>query len=400
MKTELAQQASTDQERLSKVTYSILIWLFSLGTMFIMIMPLMVGAMIDQLGFSEADSGRVVSSAMLGVLIVSVTAILSVHKWNLRLTSYIGLFVIAASEILSAFTSTLGMMNLLRFVNGLGAGMILASINTYISGFKYSDSIFGVAFAGKFTIGAIALFTFPYLIKFTGIKGVFLCVGFMATLGLILMTWFLKKDPRTETEHINIPTWSLILNLKISLIFLLAALLALFIANNGMWAYYERFGMDAGIPLERIGLCLSLSLIGGSFGGSLAAWVGGKIERTISIALGLGAMAGSVVLIILHINFLTYLVSALGVTVGFSFAIPFFLGAIAEKDHSGRLLNFGGLLIFLGSFLGPTLASFCVDRGSYIVLMLGGIGLLILSFFLVLLSNLGIFRRERETVEA
>jgi len=397
MKNELVQQAITDHAKPIKIPYPILIWLFASGTIFMMVLPFVVGVMTDQLGFSEADSGRVVMFGMLGLFIVKIVATLSVHKWNLRICICFALSIMALSEILMAFTTTLKMMNMLRFMSGLAVGTLLASLMAYISGFKYSDSIFGITFAGKFTIGAIALFTFPYLIKFAGAKGVFLCLGFMPILGLFLMPWFLKKDPRAEAEHINIPTWSLLSNIKSSLVFLCVALVLLFIANSALWTYYELIGTKSGIPLERIGLGLSLSMIGGLLGGSLAAWVGTKLIRTVSIALGLVAMAGSVALIIFHINILTYSVSMLIFTIGFSFILPFVFGAASESDHSGRLLAFMAILSTLGSLLGPALASFSVGRDSYMVLMLGVIGFLILSLFFVLLSKPGLFQSRLKT---
>jgi MFS family permease len=155
---------------------------------------------------------------------------------------------------------------------------------------------------------------------------------------------------------------------------LLASLAAHYLANNGVWAHLERIGVDAEIEHTAIGASLAVGQAVGLLGSGLAIWLADRVKRTFAVGVGVGLTALSCLLLIsthdaLHLGFCVALFIG-----SLSFTVPFYLGALAAQDETGRLVMAGQMAVMVGLFLGPTIAAWLVTNFSMSVMLLASLG--------------------------
>ena len=93
---------------------------------YIPVAPSILGAMVDYQGFANDVAGRLISYNFWGATVATVFAIFILHRpgWNLRLTMAVCLFLVIVTSGASVwFADSVETLALVRFVNGIGAGL-------------------------------------------------------------------------------------------------------------------------------------------------------------------------------------------------------------------------------------------------------------------------------------
>jgi predicted MFS family arabinose efflux permease len=212
-------------------------------------------------------------------------------------------------------------------------------------------------------------------------QGVFLCIASFTLLGLIAWVWLPGNMGSEEQVQAGSQPLSRLITAPIIMLFVAGLLLTT--GEAGLWTYWDRVGTSAGIPVEKVGLSLSLSQIGGMLGGFVAALIGTRFGRTIPVTIGLSLIMASLAAVIIVITMLTFTAAAFFFTSAISFVTCYYFGIAAEADPSGRLVVTGNVMFTLGLFAGPGLASMVIGHG-YNMLLWIMLGHFLLSLALVL----------------
>jgi len=348
---------------------------------FFIMMPGLVGAMVDHLSFSDAQAGWVATVHMFGFFAVTLGASLSIHRWNLKRSILLGLLLLLSADgtcaVMKSYSTWIG----LRLAGGIGSGLIWCSIAAYVAKFKDPDPFFGMLWCAQFTLGAIGLYTLPHLLQGINLQGVFCCIATLSLLGLIALVWLPGSARSADQNLAGSQPLTRLMTLPIIMVFFAYILMAA--GEAGLWTYWDRVGTSAGIPVEKVGLSLSLSQIGGMLGGLLAAWIGTRFGRTIPVSIGLSLIMASLAAVIIDITMVTFTSAAFFFTSAISFVSCYYMGITAEADPSGRLVATANVMFSLGMFVGPGLASLVVGHG-YSTLLWIMLGHFALSLVLVL----------------
>ena len=111
-----------------------------------MVMPLWVGAVIDDTGLSEAAVGRIGSLEFLAVAAVSVLVALRIQLFPTRRTAALGVALLVIGNVAAAWADRELTLTLARMLCGIGKGLVVAiaaSLIVRVSGVELS----GVALA-------------------------------------------------------------------------------------------------------------------------------------------------------------------------------------------------------------------------------------------------------------
>ncbi len=272
MESSECQVQSGIKEKPLTSTITVLLLLSIISTGYFAILPALVGGMIDYLGFSAERAGRIVTAQMAGAFLMTIAASLLIHRWNLRTSAMIGLALLIVGDMVCGFVKSYNDWLIMRFITGIGAGLIWCSIGAVTSRYRNPDAIFGILLGFQFLFGAVSLYFLPHWLPQIGINGLFFCYAAFSVIGLISIKWlptFSAAISLSEIEYESLRTL-----LKTPIIIALVSAVFLSAGESGLWTYWERVGMKGGLKAEEVGLSLSLSQIGGLIGGLLATLLG------------------------------------------------------------------------------------------------------------------------------
>ena len=216
---------------------------------YIPVAPSILGALVDYQGLSNDVAGRLISYNFWGATIGTVLAIFILHRhgWNLRLTIFgCMLLVIVSSGAAVWMAASVEALGVVRFVNGLGAGLGFTVAAVALVGTPHAERSYAILYGLPFLISGLGLALLPYVYQVTGVEGAFYGFGAINILACGLLPFF----PKTVTQEKGMSAWSespkdrqVILLASI----LLAALFLHYVSNSGVWAYFERLRPAGGV---------------------------------------------------------------------------------------------------------------------------------------------------------
>ncbi len=385
----MSQAAENFDINSPKTTFA-LVWGVTVGYAFLLIMPVLVGGFVDSLGFSESEAGLIASAQMFGMMLGALTATPLVSRINLRTGIFIGIVVLLLFDVLSVYLKEPTFLSIVRFVNGVGGGFAVGMMASSIAATRNPDRVFALLLVCQYTFAAIGFFILPQLLGHYGMRGAFVFLAILALSVIAILNWFPART--RKTTHESADTGSL---LNPTVIFTLLSLLLFYVANNAIWAYLDRIGVSAGIPIEQIGLGLGLSMLLAITAGLLAFFLGLKLGRIIPLAFGILAMIIGTVLLLGEVSSLVYFLSAAIFNFSLIFAVTYYLGFCAELDAAGRVVVLANFTIAAGLALGPAIAALLLDNENYQPVLTTSIGGFIVSLAIILLVL--VFRKKRKS---
>ena len=122
--------------------------------------PVLIGAMVEVLEFSEAQAGYVISAELLGMLLATFPALYYINRINWRKGIFIALTLMICGGLFSASIETFQALFISRFLFGLAAGFSMAICLSIIGLTSDPDRTFGYWVTGQLVMGALGLFIY------------------------------------------------------------------------------------------------------------------------------------------------------------------------------------------------------------------------------------------------
>ena len=361
-------------------------------------LPLFVGAMITDLGFSERQTGFIASADSAGFVVGGVLAVYWVPKSNVRRVIGAGIAGMIALNIACALAANGDLMMVLRLLTGFAAGTVSAGIVACIAGTSNPDRIYGIWMAGQLAYGTVGFLIAPSLFESWGAAAGFLAVATLCVLAFPLMRWLparpMAEKPtasRTIGAIDHKPLWLAIL-----------ALFIFYVGLNVVWAYLERIGDDAGLAAQTIGNSLAVANAAGLVGALVVSALGTSIGRIAPLSIGL-LLTSAAILLLLGGQFeaLTYTIASSVYLAGWCFLVPLMFGAVSDADPNGRFIAMGNAAIGIGLASGAALGGQLITGTGYDPLIWFGAagisGSLLLILPLLLVQRRA--RAERSTLD-
>ena len=356
--------------------------------------PVIVGALVDLLGFTPRQAGFV-SAAELGGLACGMLALVGiVNRISRRALALAAIIVIAAANAATLLATNLAEILPLRFINGIGAALSYSVFLTMAAATRRPERTFGIANAVSILATGLLVLAGPYVIATGGTQGLFLGLASIAIASLFA----LPLVPNTTSLH-QAGTASATAEPPIDptarrlVVFVLLMMFFLYTGHSAIWSYQERIGVAAGIPARQIGLLIGTSLMFWGVLGSIAASVLGlRIGRVWPQVVSLGLSIVAAVALAVSASAIAFGVTSALVAISWFYGLPYQMGLLAAFDPRGRANIAGSLMTTGGAATGPFIGALLIGSGSYSVLgILAGICYAI-ALGLVLPPALGLSR--------
>lgn len=374
--------AAVTTAKRKNLTQTQIIWLAVLGVSYYDFQPLLVGGYVNSFGITEVQAGLISASNMLGVCLGLAIATIRIHRWDIRHVVLSALLLMGFGELASAFVHSFEGAVAVRLFTGFGEGLAMAAAASAIVAFAKPDRIFALMMVGMSLYGMVGLLALPYVIDRFGLPGVFHAIALLTFVSLPLYRSFPEHEVEDQQGFDGLRA----VLTRLPVVLVLTSLMIVYVSCNGLWTYFERIGADIGIGPSGIGVALSSGLFASMVGGLLAAILSDKYGRALPVTSGLVLVTASVVVLYVSSSFAPYTVSVMLLFGATGFVVPYYMGALAEFDRTGRLPVVGTLIIFVGNFIGPAMAAGLVNLGTYTTLMFVAAFLFAVSLLLMVIA--------------
>ncbi|MEH6549336.1 MAG: MFS transporter [Pseudomonadales bacterium] len=346
-----------------------------------LLLPLYVGAMADKYGFSESQLGILASMDLGGIALMSLSGPFWIKRLNWRKVMRYSLVWLTIWNMVTVYTSDFGLLCLVRFLAGLGGGLMASLVIQSISYTLNPDRVAAIYIVLQVAIQSAAFLVLPGLIIDFGLLGFFGLLSIMGVLALAVTGYFpltgldddVGDDANAEKRAGDSP---------ISPLLILLGMAFFFIAQVALFSFVERMGVEAGFSSQQIGDALTIAVTVGLGGAILGAVVSVRYGRLLPILLAGIAQLACFIFMSPNIDLLTYTLLMCGFQFFWNLPLGYHVGVLIGEDKHHRFVLLIPFIQALGISIGPFLGGYALEFGGYDGLI--GLACAALVFYLLL----------------
>jgi len=333
------------------------------GLFYVPIMPALVDALKQGLGFSNRQAGLVGSLNVYGAASGAFLIAFLVRRIPWRSAAYLFLVVLMSLDLLSMFLTAPSALMGVRFLHGFVGGLLVGLSFSIIARTVAPDRTFGMLLLVQASSGGIGVMCLPLLVPRFGTSILFASLILFSITTLVMLQFlpdYPLKTPGQSTKGAAAE--------KLMLKPLLLALFATFLfqaANEGLFAFIIGLGEHHGLDLAFISETLGI-----------AGWIavlGPVLVIVVSTRYGiLKPILGGILLSLIGTYAFNWsevkwiwIAMNIGTGITWNFVIAHLLGMCARFDRTGQAAVWSGFASKMGLASGPMLASLIVGAGNY-----------------------------------
>lgn len=330
-------------------------------------MPFQVGALMD-MGLNGREAG-LFGFFQIGALALSMILLAPViHRARSVTVAMTGAALAIAAHILMYLVpGSFALLLLFAALAGTGYGLIFAATITGGSTAANPDRVYAIGNGGAVAYVVALMFVMPMASIYLGTMGAFLAVAIAILITMPVMLAF-KARASLPTIHAG----GLLRQPAVLALMLMWAGYSL--GTGALWSFAERIAKGLAIAPETTATILSLSALCGILGTGVAAWLGGRSPRILSMVVGLVGTGISCLLLGFATGTVMFALGVLTYWIFYMYQYSVFLGVAASIDPSGRAGTLGGGCERFAFAIGAPIGGIVADFGSYS--MLGILGFL------------------------
>jgi predicted MFS family arabinose efflux permease len=334
-----------------------------IGVFALMIMPIVPGVLMAELGFTKEVAAGIISAEVGGGALASILAMFWIARFNWRHAILFSLLVVVGGNIASVYVTDASSLTLLRFLVGFfGQGTAFAIGIAMIGSTNDPDKNFGFVIAAQVGFGVIALLTLQRFVNgFGSIGGIYLPLAVIAIFGLL----FVNKLPTgfdAQPEHHAEKSGGSILLPVVALVVMLIWCSGL----GAMWTFVGQIGVANGLDpvLAQQALAVSSGVaIVGAF--AAAALAGKGVNRLVPVSVALLIQVVMAWFLQGQMSWVELAIKASIFQIFWNMTGPFLMGAIASADPSGKITVLIPAAQTAGFSIGPLIAVSFMTEGSF-----------------------------------
>ena len=341
----------------------------------LVVQPIVVGALVDHLGYTERQAGFVASVELAGLAVAFVLLFAVAHRINRSVLAYAGIATVVLANIAACFIHQFVYMALVQFVVGMGCSMSFAAYLTIGAAEEHPENLFAIVNAVSIAYSGLFLPIAPAIVAAWRLPGVFLTLVAIALVASTTIRWLPAASPQpAAAAHLTQGLRSPAPLLSAHVIMVLLMMLFLYTGHGAVWAYQERIGVSLGMPSSVVGKWLGASmLIWGVIGSMLARVLGQRLGRIWPQTLSLGISIVAALLLVFGTTPAIFAFACGLIALSWFYGLPYQMGLLAEYDRRGRLNMIGTTMTTSGCALGPAIAAVLVGSvGHWTVGVLAG----------------------------
>lgn len=339
-----------------------------------LILPILIGGMVDTLGMSETESGLTVSLFFVAYGLSSALGYFWIGTLPARTLALMGHAFLALGMFAAAFSDSAPAVATSLFVAGAGAGALLSLGIALIARMHRANQVFGLQMVAEQLLPAFMLILLPLLLPGGDFRST--CLFAAAVYVVIGVACLITPGFRVTTENPSAAqgegsgrTWRTMLAVGL-----------FFAGLSGVWSFTERLAHSQELSAEQINGILASALLGGALGGVLTATLVERYGRlrlqwTSAVVMGI-----CLVMYALDFQLIQFALTTFLFLLAWNIVTPCQQALIAELDRPGRLVVIIPAAFALGVALGPALAGYMVESHGFpaMLLVCGGISALAL----------------------
>jgi predicted MFS family arabinose efflux permease len=352
----------------------------------LLVLPAMIGVLVDGIAMAESFAGWVASASFIGGAVISLILAFRMHHIDLRRLATLALVFAAVMDAVSAFAAAPTTAFLIvRFCAGLGTGATYVAAVSAFARFDNCDQGYGVFITLQFIVSGLGLYLLPVFSTSLGVTGMYLSfVGF--DLLALLLVRYLPGKAEIDAADAERPS-------ELGVLFAAATILAMLgfgvfeAANTAQFTYIERAGVALDLSTQQVGIALMIASMIGIPGAFAIVLVGQRFGTIGPLVFGIGVAIFGLLILIRADTFGEYL--GAGCLLGFSwaFCLPYIQTLLAEIDPNGSAVAGGSATSTVGGAVGPGLAALVVGGGDYDRVFLLSIGLFAIATVALVVSG-------------
>lgn len=334
-----------------------------MGNSVIYLIPLLVGAMVMDRGFTEQQAGYLASADLAGYAVATLLTALVLHRFRWRTMAQFALALMIAANLGTRFGHSAAAFGTIRFFSGFGGGVLAAIATVALGRGPNPDRNYGLLFAASLLFGTVALWSLPVLLDRAGLDGGYALIAVLAAL-----TWFAVRRieeggfARQHEHEAGAPDRSTHGWLAVAV---LVSITLFWAQQNALYAYLERIGNASGLTSQYIGFVLGAGNLTGFLGAAIVAGIGSRYGRWLPLSISILAQLLCLWMLRGTLDPVGFLVVVGVMALAWNVINPYQLGILASVDKGGRALALSATFIGIGLSAGPAMAAMTVGDGHY-----------------------------------
>lgn len=369
--------------------------LFSIGPAAMLVMPMIVGVYVDELGFTSQQAGLLASVEATGICVASLLGIVWVRTQDWRVVTLSGLGCAIVGNLLAIAVDDFAPMLACRALASLGAGTAFAAATASLGEQKKPETAFGIGLAVQTLLTTIMMAMSAGIIERRALPEYSSCwrcwhswspcplAGCPREAG--------RSRPSANRSHLAIPpiapgslsassprccsTW----------------------CAPGFWVYLERIGHAAGDRARRSAPYWRGHWLRARSAGLGPVWLSDRqgIARPIVVATLI--LIGTVLMAAGDVTVSVFALSAIAFSGMWVFATAYQTALIATLDRYGGYLVLVPAAQGAGAMIGPATASLFVENGAYVPANIVAVSFFAISLmlFFVAMRGIGVSGKSR-----
>ena len=329
----------------------------------VIVLPGFVQGLIHYRGFSDRQAGLIASAETSGMALATVALMVLARRISWRVTCLASLLLLIVGNLAAAIIGEFSLFALVRFVIGIGAGVLISLTYGVIGMTERSDRNFGICIMVVLTYGSCVFPTMPFLYAHIGLMGLLLLFAGLAACGLPFVR-YLPDSAAVHSDTDTLPTDAVNVGTRLK-VMALGSVLIYFVANFSVWSYFWRIGVSAGIAEQQASNSLGISQLFGIAGAFTTALVGTRLGRPLPLAVGLLGSMACIACLLVPMGPLAFGVIAALYNYVWNMTHPYLLGTMASLDRKGGMVVYAVAMQYIGISLGPASAALVVGKDRY-----------------------------------
>ena len=345
------------------------LWIGVVGVIAYMFLPLVVGGLADEYGFSNEQLGFIGAAEAGGMGLANALAVFWMRRANWRAVIVLSALGMIAANLVSIAISDFEAMFLARLLDGLAGGTLIAISVACQSDNKNADRVFGYFIALEMLTSALGFLILPGVVEGFGVNGVFVALTALSVSGLACALFHPRRGLDRKQSISGRKEGGA--SLSISIIALVGALL-FFMSQGGLWTFIERIAVASKLDSQWIGYALSFSSLCGIVGALGAKRV---VDLVGQLNAFLFVLVGEMVAIFLlfgEVGPTQYFVAVSLFIFFWSMGLPLLLTQFNDIDGAGHLVVLLYAMGKLGYTLGPAAMGLMVIGGDFTDVLIFG----------------------------
>lgn len=343
---------------------------YGVGLLTLLMLPFLMGAMMDGLGLSEGTTGLILSVEFTLAMVSSLLIAPYINRVPRKTIAIVGTLMAIAANIVSAYIVDVALLISIRAFAGFGAGLALAAGNSVIASANDPDKTAGQVNVLFVVLMIAVMLGFGFIADNFGLQGTYFGVAATYAVMLIMIVRLPQYVNVESDNNANVNTSkSGRKNIRLIGLVSIGMMMTMFLfsmRDTMGWAFVEQIGVSLGYTTSEMGMILALQAFIALIGPLIVAKVGNKFGITIPVLIGIIGH-GCITLGYLMASESKFFYTAIVLmnATAYFYALAYLTGLAASLDKEGRVVAATGSFIALGIAVGPAFAGHLIDLGGY-----------------------------------